>query len=237
MGWQTILHTIMYLFSFQVAFIRDHIPSDVKIHLICHSIGSYVALKLFKIDSIRDRIIQCCLLFPTFEFMAASPSGQTYINTLQYFFQLLFFGAKLLDLFPRYLRAFLVRIVFWIRGIPEQFIDATLNLIRPKSLSKIVCMADTEMEDVLEPDYATIKENVDRLQFIYSKSDGWTPATYYDRLKSYIPNAKAVMTDHFEHTFTLKENYGEMAQFLVAWINAPGAQYSDDGAYRKYLMI
>lgn len=193
----------------------------MKIHLIAHSIGSYIALQLLKKDDINARIRQSCLLFPTFEYMAATPSGQTYINTLQYFFTPLYFAAKLLNGLPRFFRDFCVRVVFWIRSFPLAFVDATLLLIQPKILSKIVCLADCEMDDVLEPDYAIIRENVDRLRFIYSKTDGWTPATYFDRLKSYVPNVKAHITDRFVHTFTMQENYGDMAICLATWFQSP----------------
>lgn len=209
---------IWLTFDLQVEFIRQFIPNDVKITLIAHSIGSYIALKLFKINDINQRIQQCCLLFPTFEYMAAAPNGKIYINTLQFYFKLSYYGAKLLDLFPLFFRAFCVRVVLWIRNIPSAFVDVTLMLVRPSVLSKIVFMADGEMDDVLEPDYTTIAQNKSRLRFIYSTSDGWTPATYYQRLKAQIPDIKAHLTDRFEHTFTLKSSYIELADCLAPWI-------------------
>lgn len=209
---------ICLTFNLQVEFIRQFIPNDVKITLIAHSIGSYIALRLFKIDDINQRIRQCCLLFPTFEYMASAPNGKIYMNTLQFYFKILYYGAKLLDLFPRFLRAFCVQVVLWMRNIPSAFTDVTLMLVRPSVLSKIVFMADGEMDDVLEPDYTTIEQNKSRLRFIYSTTDGWTPATYYHRLKAQVPDVKAHLTDRFEHTFTLKSSYIELADCLAPWV-------------------
>lgn len=202
-------------------FIRKYIPSDVKITLIVHSIGSYIALQLFKVDDINERIQQCCLLFPTFEYMAATPSGKTYINILQFFFKPLHYGAMLLNLFPRFFRVFCVRIAFLIRRIPAQFVDEALLIIRPSILSKIVFMADCEMDDVLEPDYATIEKNKARLRFVYGATDGWTPVSYCERLRAHIPNVAAHLSDRFDHTFTLQTNYAEMAECLASWVQSP----------------
>lgn len=57
-----------YIIS-QVEFIRNNIQPDVKIHLIGHSIGAYMALQLLKIDDISKQIQHCYALFPTIEYM------------------------------------------------------------------------------------------------------------------------------------------------------------------------
>lgn len=56
-------------FSFQIHFIREQIPRDVKIHLVGHSIGSYISMELLKTPDINDQIQHCYLLFPTIEYM------------------------------------------------------------------------------------------------------------------------------------------------------------------------
>lgn len=220
--WRSILIFSLPVFNvFQAEFIRQYIPSDIKITLIAHSIGSYIALKLFKIDDINNRIKQCCLLFPTIEYMAATPNGKTYRNTLQFFFKPLYYGATLLSKLPRSFRAICVRITFFFFSIPKVYLDEGLILVRPRVLSKIVFLADCELEEVLEADYTTIEKNKERLRIIYSSSDGWTPATYHQRLCARIPDIKAHMADRFDHTFTLKSNYSELAKCLVPWIQSP----------------
>lgn len=70
------------LFKFQqIEFIRKHIPSDVKIYLVGHSIGAYCALKLLQVDDIASRIQHCYFLFPTVEYMVSSVWNSAKIPT------------------------------------------------------------------------------------------------------------------------------------------------------------
>lgn len=96
--------------------------------------------------------------------------------------------------------------------------DTSLMYIRPSVLSKIVYMADDEMERIKEPDYALIEKNKNRLTFLYSTTDGWTPITYYERLISRIPEVKAQITDKFEHAFVLKSSHN-MGALVSEWIH------------------
>lgn len=78
-------------------------------------------------------------------------------------------------------------------------------------------MASDEMDKVKEPDYALIEKNKNRLTFLYSTTDGWTPIKYYERLIGTIPDINAKITTEYDHAFVLKssENLG----ILVAqWI-------------------
>lgn len=189
--------------------------------MIAHSIGSYIALRLFQLDDINERIQQCCLLFPTFEYMAATPSGKTYKNIVHDYFKPLYYGAVFLDQLPRAIKSVFVHIAFLVWGLPTDHVKNAMTLTQPKILSKVVFLADCEMDEVLEPDYATIEKNKDRLRFIYSTDDGWTPTTYYDRLCAGVPGVKAHLTNRFFHTFTLEPNYSELAECLEPWLQSP----------------
>lgn len=89
--------------------------------------------------------------------------------------------------------------------------------IRPSVISKIVCMADDEMDKVNAPDYGLIEKNKHRLTFFYSTTDGWTPITYYERLIEKIPNVNAQVSDKFDHAFVLRTSY-DMGALLAKWI-------------------
>lgn len=95
--------------------------------------------------------------------------------------------------------------------------------IRPSVISKIIYMADDEMEKVMEPDYSLIEKNKERLTFFYSTTDGWTPITHYERLLSRIPDAKAQITDKFDHSFVIKSSYN-MSALLAEWIQQNNAR-------------
>ncbi|XP_058035540.1 lipid droplet-associated hydrolase isoform X3 [Ahaetulla prasina] len=58
----------------KLKFLRKFVPKDVKLILIGHSIGSYLALKIMK-HSPEVEILRSILLFPTIERMAQSPQA------------------------------------------------------------------------------------------------------------------------------------------------------------------
>ncbi|GAB1297286.1 Lipid droplet-associated hydrolase [Apodemus speciosus] len=58
----------------KIAFLRTHVPKDVKLILIGHSVGSYIALHV--LNRAPDLpVVHTFLLFPTIERMSTSPNG------------------------------------------------------------------------------------------------------------------------------------------------------------------
>ncbi|KAG5866152.1 hypothetical protein JTB14_017002 [Gonioctena quinquepunctata] len=53
----------------KVDFFEKYIPKNARIHLIGHSIGSYIILELLEHPSIKDKVADVYLLFPTIEEM------------------------------------------------------------------------------------------------------------------------------------------------------------------------
>lgn len=212
-----ILFSIFFLFFLQAEFIRHYIPSDVKIHIIGHSIGSYITLELLKSDDINKRIKHCYFLFPTIEHMADSPNGKMFIAFIQSNYKLVYCIAALLAYIPTKLIAIIVSLVMWCRSIPQAHLSPVLMHFRPTVLSKIIFMANDEMMRVQTPNYQIIEKNKKRLTFIYSLTDKWTPITYYERLVARFPDIDAQVTDEFRHAFVINTSY-EMAAFISARI-------------------
>lgn len=107
--------------------------------------------------------------------------------------------------------------ICWIRSLPQEFVPHMLMVGRPSVMSKVVQMADDEMEKVKAPDYDLMKQNEDRLTFFYSTLDEWAPPSYYEELIRNLPNVDAKSTDKFEHSFVAKSSY-EMGALLGEWI-------------------
>lgn len=114
-------------------------------------------------------------------------------------------------------REFIINIICWICSVPQEFIPTILMFIRPTVFSKFVHLADDEMEQINETDYARIKENEHRLTFIYSTKDGLVPNEHYVRIVRQVPNAKVHITDKIEHSFIMKSSC-EMAAIVGEWI-------------------
>lgn len=152
------------------------------------------------------RIHHCYLLFPTIEYMAETPNGRLYTSTVQKYFKIFYYLSVFVSYWPCLVRKAIVSIAFWIRSIPSDFMSTVLMYIRPSVISKVACMADSEMLEIHEPDYDLIEENKHRLTFLYSTTDEWTPITYYERLVERIPDVKAHVSDKFDHAFVLKSS-------------------------------
>lgn len=98
-------------------------PSDVKIHLIGHSIGAWMILQLLENERIRSRIQKCYMLFPTVERMMESPNGWVFTKVampLYSVFGYIFFSF--FNFLPVWLRLMLIQIYFLIFSIPRQLI-------------------------------------------------------------------------------------------------------------------
>lgn len=132
-------------------------------------------------------------------------------------FSILYLIMTFLSYVPLFLREKLIRIVCWIRSFPQEFVPWISMFVRPSVFAKVVHMSDDEMEKVKEADDALIKENKHRLTFFYSKTDGWAPASHYERLISQIPNVKAQITDKISHSFVIRSAC-EMGSLLGEWI-------------------
>ncbi|EGW08216.1 UPF0554 protein C2orf43-like [Cricetulus griseus] len=82
----------------KLAFLRAHVPKDVKLILIGHSIGSYIALRLMK-HVPELPVIHTFLLFPTIERMSETPNGR-FATPLLCWFRYVLYAASYLVLKP-----------------------------------------------------------------------------------------------------------------------------------------
>lgn len=148
---------------------------------------------------------------------ADTPNGKLYISTVQKYFTIVHYVVKFASFLPESVLKIAISIVCWIRSIPSEFMSSILMYIRPGVISKIICMADDEMDKVRAPDYGLIEKNKHRLTFFYSTTDEWTPITYYERLIERIPDVKAQVSSEYDHAFVLKSSH-EMGALLAEWI-------------------
>lgn len=193
-------------------------PDDVKIHLIGHSIGSWLVLELLKIPLIQAKIHHSYLLFPTIERMSDTFPGHILTRIIFPFWFFLRLFIILFNAFPPVFGAFLVSIYFTIVSIPRHFVGTTLKYLRLSILEQVLFLADDEMKRVREADVATIEANKKRLKLYYGATDGWTPGKYLVQLKERIPDLDAEMdTCGIRHAFVLK-NSVKMGQMVAGWI-------------------
>lgn len=189
----------------KIAFIEKYVPSDVKIHLIGHSIGAWMILQLLENERIRSRIQKCYMLFPIVERMMESPNGRVFTKVampLYSVFGYIFFSF--FNFLPVWLRLMLIQIEI---SIPRQFLGTALKYSKPSVAEKVVFLADDAMARVRGIQREIVEQNLDLLKFYYGTTDGWVPISYYDQLKKDYPKVDAQLdTKKIDHAFVLRHS-------------------------------
>ncbi|KAH8234594.1 hypothetical protein KR032_000318 [Drosophila birchii] len=192
----------------KIAFIEKYVPSDVKIHLIGHSIGAWMILQLLENERIRNRVQKCYMLFPTVERMMESPNGWVFTKIAMPLYSV--FGYIFFTLFtalPVWLRLFFIQIYFLIFSIPRHFLGTALKYSKPSVAEKVVFLADDEMARVRGIQREIVEQNLDLLKLYYGTTDGWVPVSYYEQLKKDYPKVDAQLdTQKIAHAFVLRHS-------------------------------
>ncbi|XP_057654011.1 lipid droplet-associated hydrolase isoform X2 [Diorhabda carinulata] len=203
----------------KVNFFAKYIPENAKIHLIGHSIGSYMVLELLENPSLSKRINHSYLLFPTIENMANSKNGKILTNYVKYVVWLAVLLSGLFMIFPRFIQTALIHAYMRVVGIPNYNCENIRQLIKPSVLKRVFHLAYEEMDQVLERNNLSIKNNETKINLLYGKFDGWTPMSYYNNIKTDFPNINAEVTT-INHAFVLKSSY-EVADIVSEKITNP----------------
>ncbi|XP_040586708.1 lipid droplet-associated hydrolase [Mesocricetus auratus] len=201
----------------KLAFLRAHVPKDVKLILIGHSIGSYIALRLMK-HVPELPVIHTFLLFPTIERMAETPNGRLATPILCWFRYVLYAASYLVfKPCPEIIRSFITtkalqRLNFTCE-IPVK------NALQPFCLANAAYLGSQEMIHVRKRDDEIIKEHLPKLTFYYGKTDRWCPVKYYEDMKKDFPEGDIRLCEKgIAHAFVLGFNQ-EVATIVADWIN------------------
>lgn len=188
-------------------------------HLIGHSIGSYIILELLDHPSIKNKVADAYLLFPTIEQMATTGPGKFLTIFVKVFVELIVFLSWIFTILPTFLQNILLYIYMFIAGIPmDQHLDNLKCLIKPGVLRRVFFMAFEELDQVKERNNDAIIKHVDKIKFYYGETDGWAPGSYCDKLKKDIPKVNAQVCT-FNHAFVLTRSV-EIGYVVSDWIKA-----------------
>lgn len=201
----------------KLTFIKKHIPPDVKLVLIGHSIGCYMILKLLD-DLESHQVLRCFMLFPTIERMAESPKGQVATPLLKY---LRWLGTLIVQGLSYLSPHLQFRMILWYfrgRSVPDCIYNASMSLFDPFCVSNVMFMANMEMQKVVNLDEDLIRRHLPKLSFYYGSDDHWCPKSYYFDFLEKFPHADTrLCTDDHDHAFVL-EGSGPMADIISSWI-------------------
>ncbi|XP_015265563.1 PREDICTED: lipid droplet-associated hydrolase [Gekko japonicus] len=199
-------------------FLRKTVPQDMKLVLIGHSIGCYIALEMIK-QAPELEVIRCVMLFPTIERMAQSPQGKIMTPLLCQFRYIVYMPIYLIMLLPQKIKSILVRFV--LRGLKhhdESSVMASLDLANMDCVANVMYLASQEMRKVVERDSSTIKKHLKKLTFYYGATDLWCPVQYYEEMKAEFPDGDIRLCEKgIRHAFVLEASK-EVAAMVTEWV-------------------
>lgn len=201
----------------KIAFLRAHVPKDVKLIFIGHSVGSYIALHVMN-RAPELPVVHTFLLFPTIERMSESPNGKFATPFLCRFRYMLYAASYLIfKPCPEMIKSFIVQKVLEKMSFKSEL--RLTDLLQPFCLANAAYLGGQEMIRVVKRDDGIIKELLPKLTFYYGKTDGWCPVNYYEDMKRDFPEANIHLCEKgIPHAFVLGFSQ-EMAAMVADWIN------------------
>lgn len=204
---------------FQAKFFEQYIPENARIHLIGHSIGSYIILELLDHPALKDKVADVYLLFPVIEHIISTNNGQFLTTFIKPIVWLIIYLTWIFTILPTFLQNILLYIYTFIVGISiDQHLDNLKDLLKPGVLRRVFFMAFEEMDHVKDRNNNAIIKHLDKIKFYYGEADGWAPGSYCDKLKQDIPKVNAQVCT-FNHAFVLKRSV-DIGYIVSDWIKA-----------------
>lgn len=201
----------------KVEFIERYIPKNINVHLIGHSVGAKICLDLLKHKQFSEQVQHLYLMFPTIERIGDSKNGLR-VPTYDRFFFLFRIFYNIFALFPTSWRRALVRWLCRRDGVPDKFIQPTMQYTNPRVIDRIWFMALDEMEKIRDLDEDVIRSNLSRLKLYYGIRDDWVRDEAYAEISEKFPGIDAEQCKQgYEHAFVLKTG-PEVAKLVSQWI-------------------
>ncbi|XP_013378108.1 PREDICTED: lipid droplet-associated hydrolase isoform X2 [Chinchilla lanigera] len=200
----------------KIAFLRTHVPKDMKLIFIGHSLGCYIILQILK-HAPELPVIHSFLLFPTIERIAETPNGRI-VTPLVSWFRYAFYAItySVLKPCPDIVKSWLISIVFQVINLKTEF--PLTNVFQPFCLVNIVYLAAQEMRNIMKRDDEIIKEHLSKMTFYYGTIDRWCPTQYYEDIKKDFPEGDIRLCQkNIPHAFVLRFSQ-DLAEMIAAWV-------------------
>ncbi|XP_059278800.1 uncharacterized protein LOC132032985 [Lycium ferocissimum] len=177
--------------------------AEVPIVLIGHSMGSYIALEIFK--RLQGKVTYCIFLYP---FMAVNTKSSTQAvikkisgsRTLRT--GLSSIGA-ILGLLPARISRLLVKISVGKSWCPSAVEALCTHVLRYHTVQNMLYMAMTEFEELCEgPDWSFMREKESQMAFLFGSDDHWGPLHLYEEISNKVPGAVLALGGDYPHAFS-----------------------------------
>ncbi|KAG6450455.1 hypothetical protein O3G_MSEX006599 [Manduca sexta] len=185
-------------------FIYNYVDKRSNMHLIGHSIGSWMILEaLQKHSNLINRISSINLLFPTIQHMAETKNGIFLNNFIRNFHTIALLVFTLAYMLPNYIKSLLIKIYLKFNSLPLHYEERIQKYCNPRVGEKVLFLAYDEMDKVTSLNNYIIEKIKHMTNIIYSNHDGWVPVKYMEDLKCYQPYLQMKVVN-IDHAFVLK---------------------------------
>lgn len=201
----------------KIEFINKYVPDHVNIHLVGHSVGAKLSMDLLKIPEFSNKVLDFYLMFPAIEKIADSEKGRLmkYLDKIFFMYRIM---VRLLAILPQSWRLAIIKWQHRKEDMPMDFLEHSIEYIKPSVIDKIWFMAMDEMDKIKELDEESVKQNMHRMKFYYTKSDPWVRSEFYYDLIQKFPGIDAQLCKYdYEHAFVLKHG-PEVGKMMADWI-------------------
>jgi pimeloyl-ACP methyl ester carboxylesterase len=190
-------------------FIEKHIPSDVKLILVGHSIGGFMAVEIMKGIADRDQILHSILLMPALNDLRSS-IGATFFAVGNFFRVFIYLFVFIVSLFPEkfMLNCFKKVTSLFVNDVDEDSLKGLYQLFSIKAVSNSLALGRDEMKQVAERDNLFIRQNLSKVSFVYAAVDEWIPIRFVDDLKEEFPSADVTVLQGVVHAFMMDKTMG-----------------------------
>ncbi|KAL3669382.1 hypothetical protein V7S43_005778 [Phytophthora oleae] len=209
--------TLQEQMGHKMLYIKQRLREDPTLRLVVigHSIGSYIALHIAK--QFPGQIAKLVLMQPVIMHVALSRKGKQFMTILNnYEFVVMFMG--MVDyLVPVSLRRWLVR-----RSVGSQTEEtvrmASLPLVNSCVIQNVLGMAANEMAEVVELDENLVTKHESKTLFVYSTVDEWVPGEFMQEFQLRFVKAQHCVVPH-GHAFIMEpDGSRDVAEHISQWI-------------------
>lgn len=195
----------------KVQFIKEYVPSNVKVHLVGHSLGTWMTLKILKHHpEIKILLHKCYLLFPTIRGIEDGKNINCRISEIVFWIYDHFtFIVVIFSKLPNCMKAAFFSIAFWIASVDREHIQPAIAFSKPAIVEKCVFLAKEAVETIrfAVMDVDLFRKNKQLLKLYYGTTDGWVPLTAFREIKWAIPDIDAeIDTYGVEHSIVFQSS-------------------------------
>nr|XP_023888099.1 lipid droplet-associated hydrolase-like [Quercus suber]POE66618.1 lipid droplet-associated hydrolase [Quercus suber] len=188
-------------------FIKQELENiEVPIILVGHSIGSYMAIDIFRRS--LEKVTYCIGLYP---FLEINPESmmQPIIRKIAAS-QVLSVAISLIIASLKFLPSWALRLIVT-NSLGKSWSAAALeatcsHLVQYHTIRNSLFMTMTEFQKLTEtPDWAFMRENREKLAFLFGVDDHWAPLQMFEEISNQVPGITLSTESNHTHTFSCTE--------------------------------